>query len=247
MKRRTFIKTSALGGTLLGLYPLLAMNPSTPPLKELIGKGQPKLYGSDFKLRKDACEAFLKMKTTALKDGIAIQVVSSYRNFNHQNRIWTNKYNRYIAQGLSPEKAIEKIIEYSTIPGSSRHHWGTDIDIIDGNAPQPKTLLIENNYNRNGVFSKLKNWMDAHAESYGFYLVYTNTPKRKGFKYEPWHYSYKPLSQNYLKAFCKMDFYNLVKHESLAGHASITKSFVDAYIKQNILDINPELLGALKD
>ena len=36
---------------------------------------------------------------------------------------------------LEPKKAISEIIRFSTVPGTSRHHWGTDIDIIDGNFP----------------------------------------------------------------------------------------------------------------
>ncbi|WP_452221708.1 M15 family metallopeptidase [Lacinutrix salivirga] len=210
--------------------------------EELIGKGSPQLFGNGYTLRKEAQTAFEKMKTAALKEGIKIHVVSSYRGFEHQKRIWNRKYNRYINQGLSETDAIKKIIEYSTIPGTSRHHWGTDLDIIDANVKQPSNVLSPSHFNNNGVYCPLKEWMDANANTYGFYLVYTNTPNRKGFKYEPWHYTYKPLSNGYLKQYRDLDFTQLLKKEKLKGYNAFTNEFINKYLNENILDINPELL-----
>lgn len=242
MKRRTFIKTSSLATIALSVSAFSSFKPQQLSYDELIGKGHPKLYGDGFKLRKEAYDAFLKMKAEAAKEGITIQVVSSYRNFDHQNRIWTNKYNKFTNQGLSPKQAIEKIIEYSTIPGTSRHHWATDLDIIDGNVKQPKNVLNAEHFHGNGAFCKLKEWMDKHSESFGFYLVYTDNGNRKGFKYEPWHYSYKPLSEQFLKDYQKIDLLQLIKNENLSGSEHFTEEFLKKYIQQNILDINPELL-----
>ncbi len=243
MNRRTFIKTSTLSGMALATITSFAFSNNNIPYDELIGKGNPKLFGDGYKLRKDAHQAFIKMKTEALKENIKIQVVSSYRDFNHQNRIWTRKYNRFIKQGLAPKNAINKIIEYSTIPGTSRHHWGTDLDIIDGNVKQPKNVLNEEHFHGNGPFCKLKEWMDIHANNYGFYLVYTNNANRKGFKYEPWHYSYKPLSKQYLIDYQKLNLIEILKQEKLIGSEHFTENFIKNYINQNILDINPKLLS----
>ena len=48
-----------------------------------LGKGTPKLFGSGYKLREEAHFAFKKMQAEALKEGIKIGAVSSYRNFDH--------------------------------------------------------------------------------------------------------------------------------------------------------------------
>ncbi len=183
------------------------------------------------------------MRSAALMDTIEIKVVSSYRDFDHQNRIWSRKYKSYIKRGLSPLEAIRKIIEYSTIPGTSRHHWGTDIDIIDGNPDQPKNVLLTKHFEGEGPFAKLKDWMDIHANSFGFYLVYTDNDQRQGFKYEPWHYSYKPLSKIYIKEYLELDILDLLKKESIIGKENFSDDFFNSYIKNNILDINPELLS----
>ena len=222
-------------------HELLASN--SIPCDLLIGKGLPSLYGQGYKLLLQAHEAFLNMKTAALKEGIQIKVVSSYRDFEHQKRIWNPKYNLFTSQGMSGKKAINAIITYSTIPGTSRHHWGTDLDIIDTNAPQPKgDVLLEEHFIKNGVFHKLKQWMDANANRFGFYLVYTNDPLRKGFKYEPWHYSYKPLSKMYFQAYNDLDLYEVLKNEHLPGNDFLTPNLVSAYKREHLLDINPELL-----
>ncbi|WP_452225772.1 M15 family metallopeptidase [Lacinutrix cladophorae] len=242
MKRRNFIKKTTLSGIALATIPCFTFAQNIISSEELMGKGNPKLFGTDYKLRKEAYLAFQNMKATALKEGVRIQIVSSYRSFNHQKHIWEGKYKRYINQGLSAEKSIQKIIEYSTIPGTSRHHWGTDIDIIDANVHAPKHVLREENFHRDGSYIYLKKWMDAHANSFGFYLVYTADLNRKGFKYEPWHYSYKPLSQNYLKSYKKVNIQEMLQKEKLLGNDYFSTSFINKYRNENILDINPELL-----
>jgi len=211
--------------------------------KALTGRGDLTLVGTSIKLQKQVFEAFEEMKKAALKEGISIKIVSGYRSFDRQKLIWNRKYNLYISQGLEPNTALQKIVEYSTLPGSSRHHWGTDIDIIDASVKAPNSLLNEINYVENGPYFQLKKWMDKNAESFGFYLVYTKNSERKGFKYEPWHYTYKPLSKPMLEAFKKLNlrtFYNDLK---LNGNEYLTKDFLDTYFSENVLDINLRLLA----
>ncbi len=212
-------------------------------LNELIGKGAPTFYGDGYQLQKEVYASFLEMQKAALKDGIKIEVVSSYRSYEHQKRIWTRKYNRFIADSLSPENSINKIIEYSTIPGTSRHHWGTDIDIIDANVNRPESVLQAKHFEKEGVFVNLKKWMDTHANEFGFYLVYTDNENRKGFKYEPWHYSYNPISVDMLKQYQKIDIQELLKKDELVGSDFFTDKFISDYINHNILDINPVLIS----
>lgn len=210
-------------------------------LNALTGRGDLELVGTSFKLQKDVLTAFKAMKDSAKIDGISIEIVSAYRSFNRQKRIWERKYEANIRAGLSPELAIEKIIEYSTIPGTSRHHWGTDIDIMDSSVPTPANILIESNYMENGVFSNLKKWMDQNAEKFGFYLVYTNNESRKGFKFEPWHYSYKLISKPMLEAFKNIELKYIFSKINLKGNEYLTQDFLDKYFRENVLDLNLDL------
>ncbi|MEP2936911.1 MAG: M15 family metallopeptidase [Gilvibacter sp.] len=244
MKRRNFIKKTALTTAAISMIPYVGQSQILQDYSRalLIGKGTPDFLGSDFKLERATFEAFTKMKTAAALDGIDIEVVSAYRNYDRQNAIWTRKYKAFTAQGLHPLDAIKKIVEYSTIPGTSRHHWGTDIDMIDGNAPRPESVLQAKHFHGKGPFCKFKEWMNANATSYGFYEVYSDNANRKGFKYEPWHFSYLPTSKPLLAAYRKLDVKTMLREEKLIGSEHFTKQFIDNYVQNNILDINPALL-----
>ena len=101
--------------------------------------------------------------------------------------------------------------------------------------------MKEGNFYGNGPYCKLKEWMDRHSESYGIYEVYTKNPNRKGFKYEPWHFSYAPVSVPMLEAYQKLDIKDILKEEKVLGHEYFTEEFIVKYITENILDINPQL------
>ncbi|GAA4108457.1 M15 family metallopeptidase [Aquimarina addita] len=241
MQRKKFIQLSTAG--LVGLSSVSFSHFQSKLSKDdLMGKGNPILVGEGYKLRKKAHQAFLKMKSAALKQDIKLKVVSSYRDYAHQNRIWERKYERYTANGLSPIKAIHKIIEYSTIPGTSRHHWGTDLDIVDGSVKQPRDVLLTKHFHDDGPFTRFKTWMDHNASDYGFHLVYTNKKGRKGFKYEPWHFSYAPSSIPMLNEFKKLDIKTELQKTILMGSSNFTSDFIQQYMNENVLDINPELL-----
>lgn len=245
MRRKKFIKTISLAGLALSILPQLSfLTQEKYSISQLIGKGNPDIVGDSYTstMHKDAKTAFLKMKAEAQKQEINIEIVSAYRSFERQKQIFENKYTKYTKQGLLPTEAISKIIEYSTIPGTSRHHWGTDLDLIDANASQPKSVLQEKNFHGNGPFCKLKEWMDANANHFGFYLVYTNNPERKGFKYEPWHYSYAPISKPMLKEYKKINLKQILQKKNILGSKHFTDQFIQKYRTENILDINPKLL-----
>lgn len=211
--------------------------------EELMGKADIPLYGDGFQLRKEACDAFTRMKAAAYQDGIDLKIVSAHRSFDRQQAIFERKFINYTQdEGLDPLPAIDRIIEYSTIPGTSRHHWGTEIDVIDGYPEVSGDVLVAEKFEEGGPFELMKEWMDEHANEYGFYLVYTDHPKRRGFKYEPWHYSYAPLSRPMLEAFRSKNILSLLANEDFLGSEHFTTGFLRNYIQDNILDINPELL-----
>ncbi|MBV7440880.1 M15 family metallopeptidase [Weeksellaceae bacterium TAE3-ERU29] len=244
MNRRLFIKkTSFIAIFLVLIFNCLKVNAQANySLAELTGRANIKLYGKDFKLQKEVAEAFSKLQEAAKKDGFSPYVISSYRSFNHQKSIWDRKYKKYIKSGLSPQKAIEKIILYSTIPGTSRHHWGTDLDIIDGKVGIVDNPLNEKHFNKGGVYHPFKLWLNENAHKFGFYEVYTNEKNRKGFAYEPWHFSYKPIACTMLSEYTLLDFQDLIKNLNILGKENFTPEMINKYLKNNLLDINPELL-----
>ena len=209
-------------------------------LKELMGITTPKMKGDHFNLRLEVADAFVLMQAAAKKEGINLYSLSSYRSYDHQLRIYNRKWKRYKGQGMEGLDIVNKIIEYSTIPGTSRHHWGTDLDVIDSDITVNGDKLLSSNYENGGVYEKLGKWLRANSELYGFYLVYTKTSSRKGFKYEPWHLSYRKLSQPMLKAYLSKDWKSQLKN--IIGYEFMDADFLEKYSKENIQDINPDLL-----
>lgn len=224
------------------VFGLNCMNSQNIDYKTLLGIEHSSLVGDSIKLEKNTFIAMEKMRKAALLDGIKIKVVSGFRDFERQKQIWNRKFKKFTTENnLSDLDAIKEIIRFSTIPGTSRHHWGTEIDVIDEDFKNEKKLLISNKYEEGGIFEKLKKWMDNNSQKFGFYLTYDNNINRKGFEYEPWHYSYLPESKKYLESFLKIDIVEIISKVDIEGKELFNEKFISDYINNNILEINPNL------
>ena len=239
MNRLEFINTALAMVGISQIQPNKIMN-IDPFL--LVGKGSPNLVGKNYALLPEADKAFRSMSTAAQKQGIKIKVVSSYRSFERQKSIWNTKFLKFKNQGMQDNAAIRKIIEYSTLPGTSRHHWGTDIDIIDTGPHQHGDVLITKNFHDKGPYNSLREWMEINAQNYGFLLPYNKDENRSGFKYEPWHYSYAPKSIPMLKQYLELDHWELIFSTDLMGGEALGKEFLQSYIKSHVMGIDPSLL-----
>ena len=208
----------------------------------LIGMDDSRIVSDTILLEKETYSAFIKMKDAAEKDGIIIKLVSGFRDFYRQQMIWNNKYKKFTNEfSLDGPTAIKEIIRFSTIPGTSRHHWGTEIDIIEKNFENEKDLLISKKYEEGGIFSSLKKWMDKNSKRFGFYIVYDDDSNRPGFEYEPWHYTYKPVSDLYQREFLKLNLKSIISKTKVEGKEFINDEFIKKYIDENIMGISSHL------
>jgi len=208
----------------------------------LIGMDDSRIVSDTILLEKETYSAFIKMKDAAEKDGIIIKLVSGFRDFYRQQMIWNNKYKKFTNEfSLDGPTAIKEIIRFSTIPGTSRHHWGTEIDIIDKNFQNEKDLLISKKYEEGGIFNSLKKWMDKNSKRFGFYIVYDDDSNRPGFEYEPWHYTYKPISDLYQREFLKLNLKSIISKTKVEGKEFINDEFIKKYIDENIMGISSHL------
>ena len=143
-------------------------------------------------LRKEVLLKFDQMYNAALEDGIKLILISGTRSFNHQKYIWDRKWAKNILK-MDSISAVKEIMKYSSMPSTSRHHWGTDIDLNS----------LENSYFEKGEGKKIFDWLVANAFKYGFHMTYDNQEetKRSGYKMEKWHWSYMPISEQFLIQF----------------------------------------------
>jgi LAS superfamily LD-carboxypeptidase LdcB len=155
-----------------------------------------------------AAAAFARLQADAAAAGFDLQIASSFRSFARQLAIWNGKAagerplhddaGRLLSlQALSTGEKLAAILRYSALPGTSRHHWGTDLDVFDAAAVRPpeKVELVPAEVAPGGVFDALHRWLDsrmATGESYGFYRPYARD--RGGVAVERWHLSYAPLA-----------------------------------------------------
>lgn len=152
-------------------------------------------------LQKETYSAFLKMQKAAKIDGVDLIIVSGTRNFTEQKAIWNRKWKRY--NNLKPIERIYKITEYSSMPSTSRHHWGTDMDLNN----------LNNSYFDSGKGKEIYEWLTKNANNYGFYQVYTEKSSgRTGYNLERWHWSYLPLASDYLKTYNSQ-----IKYDNISG------------------------------
>lgn len=161
--------------------------------------------GGNHRLQFNATKAFLAMQQAAAKAGFKLQSASAFRDFSRQQLIWNEKFagKRSVLDKqsepldislLNEGELCEAILHWSALPGASRHHWGTEIDIYDPfRLPAGQSLQLEPwEYEVGGYFSELNQWMSDNMASYDFYRPFT--VKDAGVAYEPWHISYWPLS-----------------------------------------------------
>lgn len=240
--RRVFL--CALGSALWvrGGSPPGAAEEFELPERQLLGLERPELRGEGFNLLKPAAEAFGAMRADAKKDGIEMYSQSSHRGFDHQLRIWNRKYKQFSGRGANARAVVERIVEYSSVPGTSRHHWGTDLDIIDLAPPRPADVLSAKHYRKDGAFAGLYQWLIERAASYGFYETYTDDPSRPGFHYEPWHWSYAPLSVPLLRQFHQIDLPRSLPLSRYSGKEALTAGFFDRYRREWGLGIQDVLV-----
>lgn len=186
-------------------------------------------------LRKEAYEAFLRMHHAAKKDGVSLIIVSATRNFNYQKKIWEDKWsgrvavrNQNLAQTIKDDSLRARtILLYSSMPGTSRHHWGTDIDINN----------LNDAYFLSGQGKKEYDWLVKNAATYGFCQTYTKkgADRPDGYEEEKWHWSYTPISAPMLKAYQEKVTYQDIK--GFLGAESAAKIEV---IKNYVLGVNSE-------
>lgn len=135
-------------------------------------------------------EAFVEMACAAESEGINLKIVSGTRSFEEQKKIWEKKWSQL--HNIDPQDRIKEILEFSSMPATSRHHWGTDIDLNS----------VEASYFESDKGKAEYQWLTKNAGRFGFYQVYNNAASgRTGYSEEKWHWSYMPLANFFLRAY----------------------------------------------
>lgn len=185
---------------------------------------------ADRYMHKDAYEAFIKMSEAAKADGLQFTIKSAARNFEYQKGIWERKWTgATLLEGsenaaktyTNPTERAIAILRFSSMPGSSRHHWGTDIDI---NA-------FTNKYFESGKGLTEFQWLEQNASKFGYCRPYTKlgSDRASGYQEEKWHWSYRPISDlctSFAKAELKNEMIQGFKGAEVAQKINIKENYI---------------------
>lgn len=186
-------------------------------------------------MQSEAYDAFLRMAAAGESDGHSFCILSATRNFAYQKYLWENKWYGIFPINSTVDACMtypdeltraKKILEFSAMPGTSRHHWGTDID-ING---------LDNEYfDKEG--KDWYTWMIKNASKFGFYQPYTKYNKARpvGYKEEKWHWTYLPLSQKYTREAA-----TIINDQLIDGFAGSEYSDKLDIVNNYILGIHPD-------
>ncbi|MDO6525155.1 M15 family metallopeptidase [Motilimonas sp. 1_MG-2023] len=189
-------------------------------------------YGPYHWLEANALAAFLSMQQAAKNDGIELDIASSFRGFSRQQLIWDGKMSgeRPVLDHLSrpldtalltPRDKILAILHWSALPGASRHHWGTDIDVYSpALLPDNYQLqLVPSEYQLGGCQHPLALWLEKNMTKFGFYLPYQK--QLGGVAIEPWHLSYHPVAARYQQMFTIDMLDSVLAQSSVLGKSTL--------------------------
>lgn len=193
-------------------------------------------------LHYEAVTSFLAMRDAAAQAGIDLAAASSFRDFGRQVQIWNRKWSgerplldrggRPIDVTLLGDSArIDAILCWSAVPGGSRHHWGSDVDVIDS-AVIPEgyqVQLVAAEYSSDGLFDRLTQWLDANMARFGFHRPYANAGCGAGV--EPWHLSYGPVASRAIEELALPVLKRAIAGSQMLGKAQVLERLPEIYTR----------------
>jgi LAS superfamily LD-carboxypeptidase LdcB len=187
-------------------------------------------------------EPFLAMKADAARAGLDVAITSAFRDFEAQQRIWNLKWSGerplYDAGGVERDHAsltepelVEAILCWSALPGASRHHWGSEIDVVDAAAIPDgyRVQLLPAEAAPGGVFHALHTWLDANLARYGFFRPYASF--RGGVHPEAWHLSFSPVAAPALDALTPDLLADAVKSSAMLGKDLVLERIAELHAR----------------
>jgi LAS superfamily LD-carboxypeptidase LdcB len=185
---------------------------------------------------------FLALRRAAALEGFDVVPQSSFRDFSRQLVIWNGKYEGarplYGAAGelldaaqLAPAERVQAILRWSALPGASRHHWGTDLDLIDAAAtPQDyRVQLSAEEFAPAGRYARLAGWLEANAARFGFFRPFRGL--LSGVSPEPWHYSFAPLAEPARRALSPQVLRRTLSAAPLSGKEEVLGSLDELHAR----------------
>ena len=129
-----------------------------------------------------AYDAMCSMLKDSRKEGIILEVCSSYRSVERQKELFEEDMRALVRKGYSYLDAYDEVARETMPPGYSEHSTGLAFDIV---------ALDYQMLNEKQERTPENQWLREHCAEYGFILRYTEEKTDiTGISPEPWHYRY---------------------------------------------------------
>ncbi len=213
------------------------------------GGANTRLVEIDFEQQTILCDNNVQNDLIALlqkakNDGVALSIISHWRSYEHQTNIWANKWsgNRTLmsqdstpldSDVLDDQAKFNAIAHWSALPGTSRHHWGTDFDVFM-QAPIEngyRVQLTPEEFSENGPSFALESWLTENLELFGFYRPYQIF--KGGVAVEPWHISYRKIANDYFKQISHKELQQVYQAFPFIGSSFASDQLIN-YLEQYV-------------
>lgn len=210
----------------------------------LYGLGQLQVLPDGLPLHPDVIEPFTRLRDMGREQGIELCVASGFRDFERQRLIWNRKVAGELPvldvaglpldlAALSEREQVFAILRWSALPGASRHHWGTDMDVYDGNVPLESGYRLQlTTSEARERFGKLHAWLDIQIAAHsacGFFRPYAQD--RGGVAPEPWHLSYGPRAVEFQRAFSLVELAGILSRCELALRETVLANLEEIHAR----------------
>lgn len=182
------------------------------------------------------------LRGRASQAGFELALASGFRGFERQLTIWNAKAegrrallddngNRLDPADLSPVQRLFAILRWSALPGGSRHHWGTDIDVYDAEPSRQgyRVQLTHEETRHDGVHGEFHQWLDAELDGKDSPFFRPYRQWHGGVAPEPWHLSCAPLSAAYQRSLERQPLRQLLAATDIALKDEILAHFDEIF------------------
>jgi LAS superfamily LD-carboxypeptidase LdcB len=226
--------------------------------EEVLGQAESHLCSDEHakalgaRVHADAVGPFVMLRDAAREHGFALTILSGFRGFDRQLSIWNRKATGELAvlgddalpldiSALSERDLAFAILRWSALPGASRHHWGSDIDIYDAHSKPDgyEVNLIPSEVEAGGMFAPVHEWLDACIEggsAFGFFRPYD--ADRGGIAPERWHISCSNVARECSELLTR----DLLRSAIVAADMELKEAVLgnlDEIVDRFVMNVNP--------
>lgn len=183
-------------------------------------------------------DKLINLKEASIDAGFRLCIASGYRSFERQLKIWNEKAHglRPVLdskgqpidiQILEPKQLVFAILRWSALPGTSRHHWGTDVDVYDElpSLEGYQLQLTVEETESGAVYGRFYQWLDSYLSRGATSFIRPYVADSGGLAPEPWHLSCAEVAQPFAELVTRSAIMDVLSEIDIAHKEVVLENF----------------------